>query len=135
MQTRVLVFLALILVAIPVMGCAELIPTPNVRVTWTPTGDVDGNEFPAEATITQTVEYEIGGTGTWTTVPGAENVAYAGAGALHEAFWTLPDLQAYDFRIGLRVDWQGVTFVRYCETDAVQYFGIGDFACDVEADE
>lgn len=135
MQLRILVAAVLVLLAVPIVGCAELITTPNVRVTWTPTGDTEGNEFPPEATVTQSVEYGLQGSGLWSALPGAENVPYAGAGASHVVFWTLPDMQSYVFRVALRVVLEGAEFVRYCETDAVRYFGVGPVACDVEADE
>lgn len=135
MQTRIMVLAALILVALPIVGCAELITTPNVRITWTPTGDTEGNEFPPEASVVQTVEYEIDDGGTWYVVPEADSVAYLGAGFQHEATWALPDASAYSFRIAVRVIYEGVEFVRYCETQAVRYFGIGLFSCDVEEDE
>jgi len=135
MQIRILVFLALILVAIPVIGCAEILPTPNVRVTWTPTGDVEGNEFPEGSTVRQTVEYEVDGSDEWFVVDDADSVEYLGAGVGHAATWTLPDFQIYRFRVALRVVYEDVTFIQYCVTDAVQYFGIGGFACDVEPEE
>lgn len=134
MQTRMLVVLALILVAIPVVGCAEVISTPNVRITWTPAGDVDGNEFPSNSVVSQVVEYEVQGSGEWTAIPGLD-LEYLGTGVQNEARWMLPDRQAYDFRVVLQVDWQGSTFVQICETEALQYFGIAPFACDAGAEE
>ena len=135
MLYRILVVCALILLVLPAAGCAKLITTPDVRITWTPSGDTEGNEFPAEATVTQWVQYGLEGSGVWTTIPEAESVPYEGMGVTHEAFWTVPDGNDYVFRIAVHVLYEGVEFVRYCETDAVQYFGIGDFDCDVDADQ
>ena len=135
MQTKILVLAALILVAIPIVGCAEIISTPNVRITWTPTGDSAGEEFPPTAVVTQTVEYEIDDAGTWYVLPGADSVTYDGAGVENEVRWTLPDFSAYRFKAVLRVLYEGIEFVRYCETEAVRYFGIGPIECDAEADQ
>jgi hypothetical protein len=127
------VLLALVVTAIlPTLGCAKLVSTPYVAVTWTPSGDSEGEEFPTEAVVTQTVEYDVGGSGSWTPVPGAEDVEYLGAGVGHRATWTLPDTLDYKFRVALRVLWQGVEFVRYCETETVRYFAVGEVDCAVE---